>query len=60
MDLDFVLMVVMMSRVGGPLGGWICERLLEDGWVVVGLMVGKYISMVVWDRRRRDLLVRAG
>ena len=53
-------MVVMMSLVGGPLGGWICERLLEDdGWVVVVLMVGKYISMVVWDRRRRDLLVRA-
>ena len=59
MDLDFALMVVMMSLVGGPLG-WGCERLLEDGWVVVVLMVGKYISMVVWDRRRRDLLVRAG
>ena len=52
MDLDFVLMVVMMFLVGGPL--------LEDDWVVVVLMVGKYISMVVWDRRRRDLLVRAG
>ena len=60
MDLDFVLMVVMMSLVGGPLGVWSCDRLLEDGWVVVVLMVGKYISMVVWDRRRRDLLVRAG
>ena len=59
-DLDFVLMVVMMSLVGGPLDGWIWERLLEDGWVVVVLMVGKYISIVVWDRRRRDLLVRAG
>ena len=58
-DLDFALMVVM-SLVGGPLDGWICERLLEHGWVVVVLMVGKYISMVVWDRRRRDLLVRAG
>ena len=59
MDLDFALMVVM-SLVGGPLGGWSCDRLLEDGWVVVVLMVGKYISMVVCDRRRRDLLVRAG
>ena len=37
------------------------------GWPVVGdlvdgageMMVGKYISMVVWDRKRRDLLVRA-
>ena len=60
MDLDFALMVVMMPLVGGPLGGWSCDRLLEDGWVVVVLMVGKYISMVVCDRRRRDLLVRAG
>ena len=60
MDLDFALMVVMMSLVGGPLGEWSCDRLLEDGWVVVGLMVGKYISMVVWDHRRRDLWVRAG
>ena len=59
MDLVFALMVVMMSLVGGPLVGWSCDRLLEDGWVVVVLMVGKYISMVVWDRRRRDLLVRA-
>ena len=24
------------------------------------MMVGKYISMVVWDRTRRDLVVRAG
>ena len=47
MDVDFALMVVMMSFVGGPLGGWSCERLLEDGWVGVVLMVGKYISMVV-------------
>ena len=47
MDLNFALMVVMMSLVGGPLGGWSCERLLENGWVVVELMVGKYISMVV-------------
>ena len=60
MDLDFALMVVMMSFVGGPLGGWSCDRLLEDGWVVVVLLVGKYISMMVWDRRRRDLWVRAG
>ena len=35
MDLDFALMVVMMSLVGGPLGGWSCDLLLEDGWVVV-------------------------
>ena len=54
------LLLVVMSLVEGPLGGWSCDRLLEDGWVVVALMVGKYISMVVWDRRRRDLLVRAG
>ena len=47
MDSDFALMAVMMSLVGGPLGGWSCERLLEDDWVVVVLMVGKYISMVV-------------
>ena len=47
MDLDFALMLVMMSLVGEPLGGWSCDRLLEDGWVVVVLMVGKYISMVV-------------
>ena len=46
-DLDFALMVVMMFFVRGPLSGWSCERLLEDGWVVVVLMVGKYISMVV-------------
>ena len=59
-DLDFALMVVMMSLVGGPLGGWSCDRLMEDGWVVVALMVGKYISMVVRDRMQRDLLVRAG
>jgi hypothetical protein len=42
------------------LGGWSCDRLLGGGWVVVVLMVGKYISMVVCDRRRRNLLVRAG
>ena len=60
MDLDIVLMVVKMSLVGGPLDGWSCDRLLEDGWVVVVLMVGKYIPMVVWDRWRRDLWVWAG
>ena len=54
------VLVVMMSLVGGPLGGWGCDRLLEGGWVVVLLIVGKYISMVVCDRRRRDLLVRVG
>ena len=59
MALDFALRVVMMFFVGGPLGGWSCDRLLDD-WAVVVLRVGKYISMVVWDRRRRDLLVRAG
>ena len=45
-DLDFALMVVM-SLVGGPLGRWSCDQLLKNGWVVVVLMVGKYISMVV-------------
>ena len=60
MELCFALLVVMMSLVGGPLGGWSCDRLLEDGWVMVVLIVGKYISMVVWDRRRRDLWVLAG
>ena len=54
------LLVVMMPLVGRPLDGWSCDRLLEDGCVVVVLMVEKYISMVVCDRRRRDLLVRAG
>ena len=103
-------MVVMLSRDGGPWGGWFSGRLLEDCWVVVAvlvaavgwrwwvvllvvtlmsvwqgfvgtvwwlslldvvgavrmvdwvgrMMVGKYISMVVWDRRRRELVVRAG
>ena len=53
-------MVVMMFLVGGPRGKWFSEQLLEDGWVVVAVMVGKYISMVVCDRKRRDLLVRAG
>ena len=60
MELDVALLVVMMPLIGGPSGGWSCDRLLGGGWVVVVLMVGKYISMVVWDRRRRDLLVRAG
>ena len=59
-ELGVALLVVMMSLVGGPLGGCGCVRLLEGGWVVVLLMVGKYISMVVCDRRRRNLLVRAG
>ena len=58
-ELGVALLVVMMSLVGGPSGGWSCDRLLEDGWVVVVLMVGKYISMVVCDRRR-NLLVQAG
>ena len=40
------------------MGRWGCDRL--QGWVAVILIVGKYISMVVCDRRRRDLLVRAG
>ena len=44
--------------MGGPLGGWGGDRL--QGWVVMALIVGKYISMVVCDRSRRDLLVRAG
>ena len=57
-ELDVTVLVVMMSLVGGPLGGWGCNRL--QGWVVVVLMVGKYISMVVCDRRRRNLLVRVG
>ena len=59
-ELDVALLVLMMPLVGGPLGDWRCDWLLEDGWVVVVLMVGKYISMVVCGRRRRDLLVRAG
>ena len=59
-ELGVTVLVVMMSFVGGPWGGRGCGRLLEGGWVVVLLMVGKYISMVVCDRRRRDLLVRAG
>ena len=59
-ELGVTVLVVMMSFVGGPWGGRGCGRLLEGGWVVVLLMVGKYISMVVCDRRRRDLLVRVG
>ena len=60
MEFDFALLVVMMPLVIGPLGGWSCDRLLEVGWIVVVLMVGKYISMVVCDRRRRDLLGQTG
>ena len=59
-ELGVTVLVVMMSFVGGPWGGWGCDWLLDGGWVVVLLMVGKYISMVVCDRRRRVLLVRAG
>ena len=58
--LDVALLVLVMPLIGGLLGGWHWDWLLEDGWVVVVLMVGKYISMVVCDRRRRDLLGRAG
>ena len=58
--LDFALLVLMMPLIGGLLGDWRWDVLLEDGWGVVVLTVGKYISMVVCDRRRRDLLVRAG
>ena len=59
-ELGVTVLVVMMSFAGEPWGGRGCGRLLEGGWVVVLLMVGKYISMVVCDRRRRDLLVRVG
>ena len=59
-ELGVTVLVVMMSFVGGPWDGRGCDRLLEGGWVVVLLMVGKYISIVVCDRRRRDLLVRVG
>ena len=58
--LDVALLVFMMPLMGGLLGDWHWDWLLEDGWVVVVLMVEKYISMVVCDRRRRGLLVRAG
>ena len=58
-ELGVTVLVVMMSFVGGPWGGRGCGRLREGGWFVVLLTVGKYISMVVCDRRRRDL-VRAG
>ena len=58
--LDVELLVLMMPLIGGLLGDWRWDWLLEDGWVVVVLMAGKYISMVVCDRRRRYLLVRAG
>ena len=54
-ELGVALLVVMMSLGVGPLGGWSCDRLREGGW-----LVGKYISMVVCDRRWRNLLVRAG
>ena len=58
--LDVALLVLVMPLIGGLLGGWHLDWLLEDGWVVVVLMVGKYISMVVCDRRRWNLLVQAG
>ena len=58
--LDVALLVLIMTLMGELLGDWRWDWLLEYGWVVVVLMVGKYISMVVCDRRRRDLLVRAG
>ena len=58
--LGVTVLMVMMSFVGGPWGRWGCGWLLDGGCVVVLLMVGKYISMVVCDRRRRDLLVRTG
>ena len=58
--LGVALLVLMMPLIGGRLGDWRWDELLEDGWGVVVLMVGKYISMVVCDCRRRDLLVRAG
>ena len=58
--LCVTVLMVMMSFVGGPWGSWGCGWWLDGGCVVVLLMVGKYISMVVCDRRRRDLLVRAG
>ena len=58
--LDVALLVLIMPLMGGLLGDWRWDWLLESGGVVVVLMVGKYISMVVCDRRRRDLLVRAG
>ena len=60
MVLDVALLVLMMPLIGGLLGDWRWDVLLKDGWGVVVLMVGKYISMVVCDRRRRDLWVRAG
>ena len=61
-----LLVVTCMSVRGGLVStvGWLS---LLDVVGVVGvvdcvgrIMVGKYIFMVVWDRRRRDLLVRAG
>ena len=58
--LDVALLVLIMPLMGELLGDWRWDWLLKDGWVVVVLMVGKYIFMVVCDRRRRDLLVRAG
>ena len=58
--LDVALLVLIMPLMGGLLGDWRWRWLLEDGWVVVVLMAGKYISMGVCDRRRRDLLVRVG
>ena len=59
-ELGVTVLVVMMSFVGEPWDGRGCDRLLEGGWFVVLLMVGKYISMVVCDRKRLYLLVRAG
>ena len=58
--LGVALLVLMMPLIGGLLGEWRWDVLLEGGWGVVVLMIGKYISMVVCGRRWRDLLVRAG
>ena len=60
LEVYVALLVLMMPLIEGLLGDWRWDWLLEDSWVVVVLMVGKYIFMVVCDRRRRDLLVRAG
>ena len=62
-----VLLVVTFMSVRQGFVGPVWWLSLLDVVGVVGvvdwvgrMMVGKFISMVVGDRRRRDLLVRAG
>ena len=57
-------MWLCVGDVGGS--GWCMDVVVSVGWHFVGFMVDcvdvvmgvKFISMVVWDRRRQDLVGR--